>query len=39
MMNKIVTIINVAHEIRTYNAVFKNINAIYSRVLSTEPLR
>ena len=31
-------IINVAHGVRTNNAVLKNINAIYSRVLTAEPL-
>ena len=36
---KILTIINVAYGIGTYNTVLKNINVIYSRVLSTEPLR
>ena len=35
----IVTIINVAHGIRTKNAEFKNISVQYSRVLPTEPCR
>ena len=39
MNKKLVTIINVAYGIQTYNAVLKNINVIYSFVLLTEPLR
>ena len=38
MKKKLVTIINVVYGIRTYNAVLKDINVIYSRVLPTEPL-
>ena len=34
-MKEIVTIINFAYGIRTDNAVLKNINVIYSRVLPT----
>ena len=39
MMKKIVTIINGAYGIRTYNTVLNNIKVIYSHVLTTEPLR
>ena len=39
LIKKIVKIINVTYGIRTFNAVLKNINEIYSRVLPTEQLR